>query len=682
MHYTHSDQCSVRKVLAGLLLGVGAALVVLVLGSTGGLDKIEFQLYDWSLRRLSDPGAVNRDIVLVEINDASIRDYSDAVGRWPWPRVLQSNLIDFLQRAPARVIAYDIQLTEKSNGSFKFGDDTWTAEESDAAIVSSTRTAGNVIMLADATNPGATGGNAQRASAATWKSVPYRLGDAVEQRPLVLPPFQALTDASFGLGHNFLALDEDGVARRMAPFIRNGDRYLPSLGVAAALAAGGFTPEEVALESGAIRVRDRHIPLVSTRVADTVGGASSHDQWTMLINYRAPVQVKGGRPYPTYEARHLLVSQDQLLAGQAPLIDPAVFKNKIVFVGLTGAGLVDVFQTPMGGGLMPGIQLHATIADSILGGRFIRPSADGWRIAAIVAAGIVVGLMSAILPFVVAALGAGIFAGTWTSAGVLALGRGTALNMVQPLTAMAFALFAGTAYRYFVEDYQKRAVKKLFGRYVSRDVYDQLLAHPDQAELGGKRREMSVLFSDIRGFTTVTEKGNPEALVAQLNEYFSRMVEVVFRHKGTVDKFVGDMVMALYGAPLDDPDHAEHAVATAIDMVRELGELNTAWAARGMAELDIGIGVNSGEMIAGNIGSSSIMSYTVIGDNVNLGARLESLNKDYHSRIIISDATRTRLKGQYDIRPLGDVVVKGKTRPVGIYEIVVPPPIQKPEQVQ
>ena len=186
---------------------------------------------------------------------------------------------------------------------------------------------------------------------------------------------------------------------------------------------------------------------------------------------------------------------------------------------------------------------------------------------------------------------------------------------------------------------------------------------------------MTVLFSDIRGFTSITENGNPEELVSQLNDYFTRMVDVVFHHKGTVDKFVGDMVMALFGAPVDDVDHAEHAVAAAVEMVRELGALNEKWAGQGRARLDIGVGVNSGEMIAGNIGSSSIMSYTVIGDNVNLGSRLESLNKDYRSRIIISDATRARLTGTYDIRPLGEVVVKGKTRPVSIFEVVVPSPI-------
>ena len=667
-----------RKVVAGLLLGAGSALIVFLLAwaRLGGLDEIDLRLYDWSLQRLADPAAVNHDIVLVEINDASIRDYADAVGRWPWPRVLQSNLIDFLQRAPARAIAYDIQLTEKSRGNFKFGDDQWMAEESDNAMVTSVRSAGTVIMLADATSPGMTVPS-QQPSGPRWES-PYRLGPLIEERPLIVPPFQELSNAALALGHNFLALDEDGIARRITPFIRNGDRYLPSLGVAAALVAGGFKPNEIALEGNSIRVRDRRVPLIRIRVANAVGARESHDQWTMLVNYRAPVQTPTGRPYQTFEARHLLVSQDQLLAGQKPLVDPAVFKNKIVFIGLTGAGLVDVFQTPMGGGLMPGIQLHAAVADSLLANKFIGVAPTLSRVISTAGAAILVGLMAALLPFTVAAAGAAVAAAAWIAIAVLTLRAGTWLNTVQPLAAVALALFAGTAYRYFVEDYQKRVVKKLFGRYVSKDVFDQLMAHPDRAELGGKRREMSVLFSDIRGFTTVAEKGNAEALVNQLNEYFSRMVDVVFRHKGTVDKFVGDMVMALYGAPVDDPDHAEHAVATAVQMVRNLSELNRMWAARGMPQLDIGIGVNSGAMIAGNIGSASIMSYTVIGDNVNLGSRLESLNKDYGSRIIISDASRTRLTGNYDIRALGEVVVKGKTKPVAIFEIVVPSPVHVP----
>jgi adenylate cyclase len=324
---------------------------------------------------------------------------------------------------------------------------------------------------------------------------------------------------------------------------------------------------------------------------------------------------------------------------------------------------------------MLGIQLHASIADSILSNRFIAPAPQWTRVLAVTAGAIAVGLMAATWSFWWAAGLTLLLVIAWTGVSLWMFDRGQWIAMAQPLTAGAAALFAGTAYRYFVEDAEKRKVSGLFGRYVSRDVYTQLMANPSLAALGGARREMTVLFSDLRGFTTITEKGNPEELVRQLNEYFTRMVDIVFRNGGTVDKFVGDMVMALFGAPVDDVDHADAAVSAAVEMVRELGELNRQWAADGRVQLDIGVGVNSGDMIAGNIGSSAIMSYTVIGDSVNLGSRLESLNKEYRTRIIISEATRGRLKKAYELRPLGGVVVKGKTRPVEIFEVVVPTPL-------
>jgi adenylate cyclase len=262
-----------------------------------------------------------------------------------------------------------------------------------------------------------------------------------------------------------------------------------------------------------------------------------------------------------------------------------------------------------------------------------------------------------------------------TGGGVVALGlylfaQGYWLSLVEPLVAVALAGVGGLAWQYFVEGREKRQVKRLFSRYVSKDVYDQVIQNPELAELGGKRRTMSVLFSDMRGFTTMTERGDPEALVAQLNEYFSRMVEVVFAHQGTLDKFVGDMVMALFGAPLDDEAHADHAVAAALDMVHVLDALNRKWQAEGRPALGIGIGVNSGEMIAGNIGSETVRSYTVIGDNVNLGARLESLNKENGTTIINSDRTVALLRERYNLRPLGPVTVKGKSVAVEIFEVV------------
>jgi adenylate cyclase len=670
-----------RKLLAGLGLGALAAVIVLGLAASTDLpDRLELTTYDWRMRLAADPAAVNKDIVLVEINDLSIRELQDGYRmRWPWPRVTFGLVIDFLHRGGARVVAVDLTFTERDQvETYVFDDpkDKWSGRQSDRALADWVRESGNVVMLADAVYEGIAGTGRKDASAAKWTGSPFHAGSLAEPRPLVLAPYQELTDAAAALGHNFLARDDDGPARRMAPFIVSDGKELPSLGVAVALRAGGFKPGDIASQNGTLLVGDRRIPLVKRRIGD-------HEQWSMLINYRAPGLIRSAsgeleRPYRTYEIRQLFASEQEILTGARPRLDPAVFKDKIVFIGLTASGLLDVFGTPLStsdSGSMPGIQLHASIADSILANRFIRPATDRSRLGTIFIAALSIGLLAAFLPFTTAATASLAILGGWTWFTVSAFKSGLWLNMIQPFAVGGLALFFGTAYQYFVEGTEKRKVAKLFGRYVSRDVYSQLMANPEQAELGGKRREMTVLFSDIRGFTTVTERGNPEELVSQLNEYFSRMVEIVFRNKGTVDKFVGDMVMALFSAPLDDERHADHAVVAAMEMVKELGELNRAWLAKGMTQLDLGIGVNSGDMIAGNIGSASIMSYTVIGDNVNLGARLESLNKDYKTRIIISEATRTRLTGDYTTRPLGQVVVKGKSKAVQIFEVEVPSPL-------
>jgi adenylate cyclase len=663
-----------RKAVAAGSLGLGAALIVL-LGAAGGVfDTSELKAYDWRTRVTADPAALHPEIALVEINDLSIRDLAPAIGRWPWPRAVIGALVEFISRAPAKVIAIDIALLEPDTVTHDIGGQPVKGSDSDQALADAVKRAGNVVMLADAVYGGAIEGNADET--ATWPDPGYRVGESIERRPVILPPYESLKNAARGIAHNFLALDEDGPARRVLPFVRRENRYVASLGVAAAIAALGIRPDEVRLDGDVLVLRDRRIPLIASTVVDDRKSRRAHTQLAMLIPYRAPALVDGRRPFPSYEARHLVIGNDQIINGAKPELDPAVFKDKIVFIGFTASGLVDVFQTPFGSeGAMPGIQLHASVADAVLSNRFITPASGGARVASIVAGAALVSVLTVFTPFTLAAVTTLALAGVWTWISARTFGSGTWINMVQPLAAVALSLFAGTAYRYFVEDREKRKVSRLFGRYVSRDVYAQLIDNPELAELGGKRREMSVLFSDIRGFTTVTERGNPEELVAQLNEYFSRMVEIVFRHHGTVDKFVGDMVMALFGAPVDDSAHAEHAVAAAVDMVKELGELNRKWTAEGKPPLDIGIGVNTGEMIAGNIGSSSIMSYTVIGDNVNLGSRLESLNKEYGTRIIISDATKSRLTGNYDLRPLGDVVVKGKTKSIAIYEIRVPAPV-------
>jgi adenylate cyclase len=472
------------------------------------------------------------------------------------------------------------------------------------------------------------------------------------------------------LGHSLFVLDDDGVIRHTIPLVRSHDAVVPSVGLAAAMLARGIDWSTLRPEGAGLRIGNDLLPLTWRHIRDAAG--ESRYQWA-LIHY------KGGtlgadmstRTYTRYHASDVLEAENQLLREQRPELDPAVFKDKIVFVGATAEGLSDVFQTPFGRARMAGIQVHAAVTDDVLSSRFLKETSTPVRIATTLVMALAAGVLAVTIPAWWATLAVLVTIAVYATATTFALAAGHVLALFQPGLASALALFGGVGYQYFVEGRERRKMRRLFGQYVSKDVCAQLVANPELARLGGQRREMTVLFSDIRGFTTVTERGQPEEIVGMLNEYFTRMVDIVFKNNGTVDKFVGDMVMALFGAPLDDSAHPDHAVEAAIQMIEALGQLNRRWGAQGrFAQLDIGIGINTGPMIAGNIGSDQIMSYTVIGDAVNLGSRLESLNKQYGTRIIISEATRERLKNRYHVRPLGDVVVKGKTEPVAIFEVL------------
>jgi adenylate cyclase len=665
----------VRKPVAGVLIGLGAAALVLATdllltalagGGQSFLQSLEFKTYDWRLTHTAQPATARRDIALVDIDEYSLRNLEPNTGQWPWPRAVHSMLIDFLARAPAKIVVYDVVFSGGDTRSgFPFGGATWTGAESDQALADSVKTAGNVIVPVDATFEGASIGEAPRPPDAG-----FRLETATPaDRKVVAPPFSALADAASGFGHNLFVLDADGPLRHTVPFVRAGGVFIPSLGLAAALRALGFHPDAVRIEHEVLKIGDRAMPL-SLRRTRSAEGVQAY-QWG-LINFRGPALLEDlkSRPYPSYAFFDLLYSEQQILDGQKPNVDPALFKDKLVFVGVTATGLTDAFETPFSRGSMPGMQVHAGVADDILSNRFMREGGSAVRLATVIGSSLAVGLVATLVSAFWATGIVVIFIAVFGWMATMLFAGGYWMNVTQPVLASSLALFGSVSYQYFVEGREKRKMKRLFGQYVSKDVYEQLVANPSLARLGGQRREMTVLFSDIRGFTTVTEKGQPEEIVGMLNEYFTRMVDIVFRHRGTVDKFVGDMVMALFGAPLDDPDHADHAVQAALEMIAELQKLNAGWKAQGrFAELDIGVGVNTGIMIAGNIGSDAIMSYTVIGDAVNLGSRLESLNKQYGTRIIVSDATRRALKGRYDYRPLGDVVVKGKTEPVAIFEV-------------
>ena len=650
---------------------LGSVLLAGALGRTGLLQQLELRTYDARLRAVATGEGPPPAIAQVLIDDHSIRQLEPIVGRWPWPRMVHAVLVDFLARGPATLVVYDVLFSEEAKGTADIGGTTWTGRESDDALVESVAKAGNVILAAEASSEGLV--DASQNVQVPLDGIPslqdrWPISGFAERRPLLTPPFPALAKAARGIGHARFAYDADGPARRYVPFVDVGGRIVPSLPVATMIAARGLRPEQVSASRAALTLGSTRVPWVEQVVPDYYGPPQT--VWRGLVPFRGPTMRADRTPtFPSYSFQDVFLAEQQQLAGETPHLDPQVFKDRIVVVGVSAEGLKDIFTTPFGEGTMPGAEFHANVLDGLLSDRVIAPAAPWQRVAATLLPALtvsVVGALAAPWATAVAALGAAA-AVTWYA--TRALGQGLWLPLVVPVLAALVAFVADLAWSYFVEGREKRRVKRLFSRYVSKDVYQRLLASPQDIGLGGERREMTVLFSDMRGFTTLSESGEAEDLVRQLNQYFTRMVEVVFAHRGTVDKFVGDMIMALYGAPLDDPDHADHAVQTALKMVDELQDLNRRWAVEGRAALDIGIGINTGEMIAGNIGSDTIMSYTVIGDNVNLGARLESLNKDYGTRILISEATRRQLKGHYDIRALGEVTVKGKTRPVAIFQV-------------
>ena len=652
-----------RKAAAGLLIGVSAAAIVAALTNLEAFRTVELNTYDWRLARTADPSTARKDIALVEIDEYSLRNLEPNAGRWPWPRIVHATLIDYLRRGNPKLIVYDVNFAEADTRSFEMAGETMAGQDSDAALAAAIRNAGNVILLADATFEG------DHTGTHTWPDQGYRLNSSgITERKVLFAPAPVFADAAAALGHNLFVYDADGPMRHIVPFVRTGDRAMPSLGLAAALRASGVRPSEVTVQGDTLRLRDRQMPL-EWRYVDNPDGRYGY-LWG-LIRFRGPAFLADmkSRPYPAYSAFDLLFAEQEIASEKKPSIDPSVFRDKIVFVGMGASGLYDAFETPFGSGRMPGTQIHAAAADDFLSNRYMRPESRTLRIALVVGCALAAGSVATLVPAWWAAAVVALMMTVFVSVATSQFADGHWINITQPSLAASLALFGGVAYQYFFEGREKRKMKRLFGQYVSKDVYERLVANPDLARLGGQRRQMTVLFSDIRGFTTVSEKGQPEEIVAILNEYFTRMVDIVFAHKGTLDKFVGDMVMALFGAPLDDPRHAEHAVDAALEMIRELNRLNAKWTAEGRPALDIGIGISTGPMIAGNIGSEAIMSYTVIGDAVNLGARLESLNKEYGTRIIISEATREALPGRYLFRPLGNVVVKGKTTPVAIFEV-------------
>lgn len=622
-------------------------------------QRLEGVGYDLRMQWFTpDAPATDERIVIVAIDEKSLA----AQGRWPWPRRTVTELVTKIAEGQAATIGFDVlfgeaqdnpiaaitaQLADRPEPLPGFNAQLRALQPSfddDAKFGVIARDHGVVLGFmfhaADAAPTGRLPAPLPIAAHTAWNasSIP-----ALRSYSAPLAAIQTDTPGAFLT----TVPDDDGVLRRSPLLLRYGADVYPSL--ALEMARQFLLLEQVTIDAQNIGDASviEHIGLGSLR-------AHTDGQGRALVPYR------GRTPAFTF------VSASDVLSGT---VAPDTFINKLVLIGATALGLGDVVATPLQS-VYPGVEVHASLLAGILDGRL--PYEPAWARGANVAALIVVGVACAvILPMLNAPL---LVALTLLLGGALVSGNfwlwqkhGLVLELVLPLSLLATIAAAALVNGFMTETRRRGLVQDMFGQYVPPELVQQMVAQAHPLSTEGESRTMTVLFADIRGFTTLSETLHPNDLKRLLNQFFDHTTRVIFEQRGTIDKYVGDMIMAFWGAPVTDPQHARHAVIAALKMNDAVAALRPTLIAQGLPAVRIGIGLNTGIMNVGDMGSRFRRAYTVIGDAVNLASRLEGLTRAYNVDIVIGENTRNELD---DIvcRRLDRVRVKGKTQPVEVFE--------------
>ncbi len=641
----------IRKILYGAAIGASVGIIVLVISQwimPGTFRSLEAKTLDW--RYLSKvehlweqrQGNPIEDIVIIDIDNRSL----DKLGRYnQWPRTYHARVADYVASGGAAALVFDILFMEP--------DANPVADEEFAAA---TKRAGNVVhsMSFSQADPDAflyimneppSGFDAARYSMRFPQEVSQHFSLAERFEGKVMKLYN--NSAALGFA-NFLP-DEDSVIRAMPMFIKFADRVYPSLALATVMKITGAQAEDVSITVGEeIKIGQDNAESRALRIP-------VDDRGRMMINYMGT--FKSFRYVSFYDVL------EQRLPAET-------FADKIVLVGTSASGLVDLRPVPFQPDF-PGVEIHANIIYDILTQDFIHQQSTVPALAIYFTICVLVGVLAMILHPVLGILMALIFAaGDVALAFYLFVQHNLWIEEVRPLVGLGVSLLAITVYRFLDEEKEKRRIKGMFANYTSVSMVDELLKNPAMLKLGGQKMYATAFFSDIKNFTTVSESLTPEALVAQLNEYLAAMTDVVLRYEGYLDKYEGDAVMAVYGVPLSRTDHAASACFAALDMQELLISLREKWREENRPLLEARMGMNSGPMIAGNIGGKDRFDYTVIGDAVNLASRLEGANKMYSTSIMISEYTYDLVKDLVYARELDFVRVKGKTKPVRVYELL------------
>ena len=492
-------------------------------------------------------------------------------------------------------------------------------------------------------------------------------------------PIEEFTNAVQGGGFLNGIPHQDGVLRYVPLFVEYNDRIFPHIAIASILDL--YKPQKISFDPGKYLV---------LRAASVNGKTEDvripiDEKGTMLINWAGRWQdtfrhVSGADVYRLFFLRDALANQENDPAQTVKLTEQLKEKeaslrkeveDSLCIIGLTAPGTHDFNPIPYES-TYPMVGTHGNVLNSILTRQFITQAPSSVNLTVLLILAALIGLS---LPFLSSLNGLfftlAILAGTFF-ASLYWFNQGVWLHLASPSLLSLFSFLGITSYKFSTEEKSKREIKNAFSKYVSPEIIEEIIRDPSKLCLGGDRRKLAVLFSDIRGFTSYSEKRNPEAIVSILNEYLDAMTKVIVEHKGTLDKYVGDEIMAVFGAPSYEEPHvsSQRAVTCAIRMLERLNILREKWIKEGLEPLDIGIGINTGEMIVGNMGSELRMDYTVIGDAVNLGARVEALTRQFNAHLIITEATYRYVKDIVEVKPLEAIKVKGKEIPVMIYEVL------------
>ena len=702
--------------LAIALVGASALLAIYLLEPRTHFDMlstIEGKLVDLRFR-MRGPRPPRNDVVIVAIDSKSVQE----IGRWPWSRRQQAALVDRLREWKASAVAFDVLFSEPEGAreaellgramaslpppAERGGDPHATARQTlSAAIEEALGDKAFAASLAatfdaDAALPvlgydfvfpqDIRGGAAPRMLSVTDERVvldagsyatrdendavlavsPPRLGAGI--RPVVLE----LAERAAALGFVNPVTDRDGTIRREQVAIAYGP---PNARLQA------FMPLAIAGVATHLRLRVDQIALDLARGelrlerAEREGGSPrvyrfDPDNGTAWIDF-----CGGARTFATYSFVDVL--RDQLVDSQGRKISgPNAFAGKLVFVGATDPGLGDFFVTPFTSRL-PGVEMHANVADNVLEGRQLLAAAD-YDLSVVVttlAASTIVAVIAATLRSLFALFLVGAIAlACLTITSAQFAGAGIIWNWTVPGLAVALGFTGVTAYRQLTEERAKRHIRSVFSTYVAPDVVAQVLDDPSKLKLGGTRCKCSIFFSDVVGFTTLAESiADPEKLVLLMNRYLGRMTQVILDRGGMLDKYIGDAIMAVFGAPITRSDHAALACRAALGNREALSGLREELRAEGLPDIDCRIGINTGEVVLGNVGSELKMDYTALGDVVNLASRLEGANKEYGTRILVTEPTRIEAErddADLVFRPLDKIAVKGKQVAVEIHELV------------